>query len=990
MDAQTIVDLLLANPSALETMAAPFPNDVALDVVERLKQEADRHWWINANRSLELANLIVAIGQRQGNVRQIALGTMARGDALKYLGQFEAAWSVLDQAGELFRAAGDEVGWARTRIGRLFICTDLQRVDEAMREAEQARAIFLRHQEYEKLLRLDYNTGLILHYLGDQQQALALYRSALAIAESLGEAGQSFVGGLYTNIGNVYDLLGDFHEALAYYERAQEIFMARSEPRGVVVTEINMARIAMAQGHYRHALQLLHHVHDLKAAEQLALDTAQINRIIVECYLSLNRYDEARHLAQQVISEARRHGAAREEALALLHLATAEAELANLEAAHTALDAAEPIWVALGMTTWLTTTRLRRGRIALRQGNATLAEQEALAAADYFASSGEQVNYATAILMQGQALFARGALDEAVQAGQTTLHIAQRCNVPALRYGAHLLLGQIAEAQEQRKRATRRYLAAISTVERVQRGLTITLRPGFLEDKGDALRALIGLHLQARQHRQAFEVLERAKSQVLLNYLANREQLRWTDADVRNRALIDELNRLRAEHQWFYRIAHEQTADGERPPGSYHPQQALAEVVARERRMRAITEQLYLNSGDNNTVRRVTPPTLPEIQHSLADDGMLIEFYNDGSHLWAFTIDSTSMEVHHLPITVDNLDRLLMQWQSNLAFALKAGPEAPVLRSLTSVGQRLLQQLYAALLQPLAERVAGRQRLVMVPYGALHYLPFHLLHSGSQYLIEQYEVVILPAAGLATHRSPTRASGARVLAHSWEGRLPQTQAEAQVVQRLFGGTIYAENAAQRTVLQTRPTQVLHIAAHGEHRLDQPDLSYIQLADGQVWTDDLWQHDLSYELVTLSACETGRANIAAGDELIGLGRGFLYAGAGALITSLWRVADASSLVLMEHIYTALCTGVSKAAALRSAQCAMLAERPALHPAFWGVFQLIGDAHPLSKGADNMLRKEYIDATLSGASTWSETNPEVSDWPALANVIAAGAR
>jgi CHAT domain-containing protein len=108
-----------------------------------------------------------------------------------------------------------------------------------------------------------------------------------------------------------------------------------------------------------------------------------------------------------------------------------------------------------------------------------------------------------------------------------------------------------------------------------------------------------------------------------------------------------------------------------------------------------------------------------------------------------------------------------------------------------------------------------------------------------------------------------------------------------------------------------------------------------------------QQDLSYELVTLSACETGRANIAAGDELIGLGRGFLYAGAGALITSLWRVPDETAHVLMEHVYRSLRAGSSKAAALRDAQRSVSETHSRFHPAFWGAFQLVGDPRPLSR-------------------------------------------
>jgi CHAT domain-containing protein len=87
-------------------------------------------------------------------------------------------------------------------------------------------------------------------------------------------------------------------------------------------------------------------------------------------------------------------------------------------------------------------------------------------------------------------------------------------------------------------------------------------------------------------------------------------------------------------------------------------------------------------------------------------------------------------------------------------------------------------------------------------------------------------------------------------------------------------------------------------------------------------------------------------VTPGDELIGLGRGFLYAGAGALITSLWRVDDQLTVTLMEHLYSALQEGASKAAALREAQRHLLQDAPHLHPAFWGAFQLVGNPHPLS--------------------------------------------
>ena len=942
------INPFLGDAVAPEALLTPLPDEVAAEVVERLKQEADRYWFIDPHRSLELADRIIAIGQARQDMRQTALGLMARGDALKYLGRMEEAWDALEQSGSMFQASGDEVGWARTRIGRLYLGLKLNRVADTLADGERARAIFTRYGEHEKLVRLDLNTAFVYFSLGDQHQALRLYHSALVTAEALGDTGRLYLGLLYMNIGVAHEALGDFSQALAYYERARAIYIARNETRNIAVIEDNIAYIAQAQGHYRRALRLLYGILE-RGVEQFPLEYRAVKRDMTECYLYLNRYTDARDLARQVIADYRGFGAPYEIARNLLHLATAEAELGNLGAAQAALEEAEPIFTSLGAAAWVAITRLRRGRIALKRGDATTACQEAIAAAACFESGGQQVNYATAILLQGQAQSALGDFRAAAEAGTDALRIAQRYNVPSLRYTAHLLLGQIAESQHETTCALRRYQAAAATVERVQRGLTITLRPGFLEDKGEALRALIALHLRAGQAGNAFETLERAKSQVLLGYLANRESLRWAQDDSRSQALIEELSRLRAEHQWFYRLAHDPPRSADRP-SAIQPEQALAEVAARERRMRAITEQLYLHSGVGRAMIPAPTASLQDVQRTLDEDTLLIEFYNDGTHLWAFTLDEQTTTVHCLPMAIETLNQLLAQLQGNLAAALKVDGAAPAARNLTQLAQRILQRLYSTLIEPLALQRHDRQRLVIVPYGALHYLPFHLLYDGSAYLIERHEVIVLPAAGLATRRGPQREPGALILAHSWEGRLPHTLAEAQMVQRLFGGTLCAEDAACRTALQAQPAQVLHIAAHGQHRLDQPDLSYLQLADGQLYADDLLQQDLSYELVTLSGCETGRANVAASDELIGLGRGFLYAGAGALLVSLWRVADASTMHLMERMYQALRAGASKAAALRDTQRFMLAENAGLHPAHWGAFQLIGDARPLAASID----------------------------------------
>ncbi len=945
IDISNQLEQWLAEEVTLDVLLTPLPHPIAHQVVDRLKAEVDRNWSRDLQRSFALASRIVAIGQARQDRQQEALGLMAQGDTLKYMDRYEEAWNKLNQAGEMFRSVNDQVGWARTRIGRLVSGVKLNRASEALADVEYARTIFSEHGETEKLLRLEINTAYIHAQLGNQHQVLSLNHTALSIAEGLGDAGHSYLGLVHMNIGFAHEALGNFPEALHHYQQASALFRAGNETRHIANIELNIAYIAHAQGHYRQALQMIYSILE-KGVDQFPMEARAIRRDLVEFYLYLNRYAEARDLAQQIVADYRSIQASYDVARALLHFAVAEAELRNFTSALTALNEAESIFTEVNATTWAMLARLRRGQVALKQGYPDVAYADGRAASSYFKEQGQQINYATASLLMGQAAFAIRDLASATLEGNRVVQIAQRHNLPTIRYSAHVLLGKIADAQSKRLRAIQHYWAATYTIDRVQRGLTITLRSGFLEDKGQAWRELIALYLQTGEDRCAFEALERSKSQVLMGYMANREQFLWARNDPQNGALIAELDRLRIEQQAFYRRILNLPKDQEFSKPA-KPDSIFAEVRIRERRIRAITEHLYLNSSIQNEKLAESVISLPDMQRILGHNTVLIEFYNDGRQIWAFTLNGQTCQVQHLPINVEELNRLLNQLQGNLNSALQFDVHSPSARPLIRLGQRILQHLYSQLLAPLQLEHYGTERLIIVPYGALHYLPFNLLHDGSKYLIERYEVVTLPASSLLMRSHPERMGSALVLSYSWEGRLPQTRSEAQLIHELFGGTLYAEESAVSTVLQMPPTQILHIAAHGEHRLDQPDLSYIELADGQIYADDLLQQDLSYELVTLSGCETGRAKVAADEELIGIGRGLLYAGAGALILSLWQVTDSSTMILMERLYRALRAGKSKAASLREAQTSIMAENPELHPAFWGAFQLIGDAQPLSQ-------------------------------------------
>jgi CHAT domain-containing protein len=135
-------------------------------------------------------------------------------------------------------------------------------------------------------------------------------------------------------------------------------------------------------------------------------------------------------------------------------------------------------------------------------------------------------------------------------------------------------------------------------------------------------------------------------------------------------------------------------------------------------------------------------------------------------------------------------------------------------------------------------------------------------------------------------------------------------------------------------LHAKGRDLVHLACHGTFRPDNPTFSSLHLADGRVTVRDLLKQRLDAGLVTLSACETGLSSVYAGNEVLGLVRGFLSAGAGSLVASLWNINDSLTAILMTELYTHLQRGDGVAASLRKAQLKLVAQGE--HPYYWAAF------------------------------------------------------
>jgi len=269
---------------------------------------------------------------------------------------------------------------------------------------------------------------------------------------------------------------------------------------------------------------------------------------------------------------------------------------------------------------------------------------------------------------------------------------------------------------------------------------------------------------------------------------------------------------------------------------------------------------------------------------------------------------------------------------------------------LTRLTQRVLASLYdelvaplEPLLRPMFAEAGGPQKMVIVPHGLLHRVPFHALFDGEAYLLDRFEVSYAPSAtvfSLCQKQLPRGPERALILSVT-DPLIPHVYEEAlAVASHLPGAEVLSDGLATMDTLGERASGcgILHLACHGMFRGDNPMFSSLKLHDGWLTAADVLRLDLDGALVTLSACESARNRVLAGDEIVGLARGFLGAGAATLVASLWLVQDETTSWMMDRWYARMRDGAGRTTALREAQLALKEKCP--HPYYWAPFVLMG--------------------------------------------------
>ena len=379
---------------------------------------------------------------------------------------------------------------------------------------------------------------------------------------------------------------------------------------------------------------------------------------------------------------------------------------------------------------------------------------------------------------------------------------------------------------------------------------------------------------------------------------------------------------------------------------------------------------------------------ISELQNDLLIDRQsLINYFVGKEFLYISCINNKKSVVEKVPLNM-SLNQLVSNFRESIYRPFSEKLSAAKLDSLQIQYVESAYELYQKLILPIEDKIGDKEELIIIPDGVIGYIPFDALLSEKPtnisayqdypYLLKKYQTSISYSATLLKEMKDkkhklTSSKSFLGVAPRFEGggadttllaarsidvlndrnrlsALKENVNEVKNIQQIVGGDLLInENATEANFVdQASGYQLIHLSTHGKANDQVGDYSFLafyelkdSLENEWLYNKELYELDLNADMVVLSACETGIGELQKGEGIISLARGFSYAGAKSIITSLWNVDDGTTPEIMNYFYSNLKENMPKDKALREAKLQYLNNTTNPEPYFWATFIPIGD-------------------------------------------------
>ncbi|HEX5734308.1 MAG TPA: CHAT domain-containing tetratricopeptide repeat protein [Blastocatellia bacterium] len=919
-----------------------------------LKAEVDRLVSCDLNRAARLADHIERLAEQAADPVASGFAEASRARVLHFSGRYEEANSLYERALATLLDARLTSEAVTIMIHQVYALTQMGRYNDALALARAARRR-LKPDEKIKLAQLETNIGTVYFRLDAYKRALKHYDAAGEIFEAAGdEAMLAFVN--YSR-SNIFTEMDRPDEAEAMLKRAAAEWERSGLKLLAAQALYNSAYLDFLRGNYKAALTSYYKARDRVWKLGSSLLVAWCDLEIGEILLALNAFDDARASAASARARFDDLGMPYESAKAAWVESLAAMGLERFEQARKNLTAAREVFRASGNTTFTAQTDYYLAELSLRRGEIDEAAVRADSAMRVFARQKLVTRTARSRLLAARAAYASGDGRKAARLARSTLKGVERTPEPAINYQCHHLIGRVHRDRGERSRAIARFRQAVETVEHMRGGVAADeLKASFLRDKigvyEDTITACLDYGTDSHVD-EAFRLVESSKSRALADLLARYARTAPdTQAPAggsRARGPKDEtrarLAKLIQELNWYSsQVGLEDDKGHERSASTSDSYRRRAR--RRERQIAHLFRRIEIEDPRFANLHAPQSATVSDLRGALEAGETAIEYFTTGDEVSAFIATRDRIKVVRRIASKSELERRLAALRFQIEkFSYGAEYVDAHFWQLKGATDEALSEIYKTVFLPL-ESSLDNERLVIIPHDALHYVPFHALcDRRGYYLIDNFEISYAPSASVfALCRANNRSApeGTLVALGISEKGTPAINDELETLKDLFHDAVILKGsrATRDNLIEFAPrARFLHLASHGYFRRDNPMFSFLKLADSQLNFYNLLDLKLNAEVVTLSACHTGINTVFPGDELQGLMRGFLYAGAPALIVSLWAVNDRSTAEFMGQLYSAIRAGDEKRRALRAAQLAI--KEAYGHPYYWAPFVLIGN-------------------------------------------------
>lgn len=731
--------------------------------------------------------------------------------------------------------------------------------------------------------------------------------------------------------GRCQRLLGNFPAADKLYLSALEK-VGTKDLRTKMRIVLEQANNAWFQGRYQEAFDLREQVEKSAFTEKWSLEQVMAKNTGGLIWWTLGDNKRALLELRGALEKAEKLAVRRDEiATTLNNIGLVQRESGDYSKALATLEKALAIDRKLG-SRWAMAYDLRNlGQTRLKMGDAASALLQLDEAAGMAGEIGDKVNLSKILLARGDAESELKKTDEAEASYRKALEIADALLLREVRWRALFGLARLQKNAGNSTKAVAFYQQALDTVEGLRAEIKLDqLKDGFLADKMEVYSGLVGLLVDLQRGDEAFAVAERSRSRNLIDILGRQKLSLSGSVD---QELYDRQSRLK-----------EQMLEQENlSVQAVNPKERIRYSEAFEKlkgNYQDLLVEIERKRPELLSLMKVNPTTLDDIRKIVEPGVVLLSYYQLQDRLLCWKIEHDRVTLVIKNVSAKELSARISSYRR-------------MLQNLEPL-EKQSGELYNILV---AEQLASSEPLRavgIIPHGALHYLAFATLSDGRDYLIDRQQLFYLPAASVLKYTLARRHTDKKlhVLAIG-NPDLGNSSLDLPFAER-EAGTLHWNYPDVTTLTRERATEswvrehiaefgVIHIASHGEFDPINPLFSAIRLArdgkaDGKLQADEIFGLDIKADLVVLSACQTGLGDIRSGDDVVGMNRAFIFAGTHSLMSSLWRVSDVSTAIMMKQFYRNYTT-YDKAESLTRAMKHVKNRYP--HPGYWGAFVLTGD-------------------------------------------------